>query len=151
MYFLCFLNKFYQLFMSLMIFYFMMYEAYCGFNWIPFCNWNLKKKKISRQLNLRGCWNLSFQLKKFQVPYFFPFKFQSKTSRLLFYILMYFLLCTSYAMLAVCVHGTYKEYMESILELGLKRMKRLHVHFSSGLPTDGEVISGKRFWEISFQ
>ncbi|XP_044491482.1 tRNA 2'-phosphotransferase 1 [Mangifera indica] len=44
----------------------------------------------------------------------------------------------------VCVHGTYKEYMESILELGLKRMKRLHVHFSSGLPTDGEVISGMR-------
>ncbi|TYG80378.1 hypothetical protein ES288_D02G211600v1, partial [Gossypium darwinii] len=41
----------------------------------------------------------------------------------------------------VCVHGTYKRNLESILESGLKRMKRLHVHFSSGLPTDGEVIS----------
>ncbi|KAG4159347.1 hypothetical protein ERO13_D02G170625v2, partial [Gossypium hirsutum] len=41
----------------------------------------------------------------------------------------------------VCVHGTYKRNLESILESGLKRMKRLHVYFSSGLPTDGEVIS----------
>ncbi|TMW93904.1 hypothetical protein EJD97_010990 [Solanum chilense] len=44
----------------------------------------------------------------------------------------------------VCVHGTYKKNLESILEHGLKRMKRLHVHFSCGLPTDGEVISGMR-------
>ncbi|OVA00128.1 Phosphotransferase KptA/Tpt1 [Macleaya cordata] len=44
----------------------------------------------------------------------------------------------------VCVHGTYKRNLESILQTGLKRMKRLHVHFSSGLPTDGEVISGMR-------
>ncbi|KAA8515925.1 hypothetical protein F0562_019104 [Nyssa sinensis] len=44
----------------------------------------------------------------------------------------------------VCVHGTYKKFLESILEHGLKRMKRLHVHFSCGLPTDGEVISGLR-------
>ncbi|TYI15028.1 hypothetical protein ES332_A08G160200v1 [Gossypium tomentosum] len=43
-----------------------------------------------------------------------------------------------------CVHGTYKRNLESILESGLKRMERLHVHFSSGLPTDGEVISGMR-------
>ena len=43
---------------------------------------------------------------------------------------------------AVCVHGTYKKNLESILQSGLKRMSRLHVHFSSGLPTDGEVISG---------
>ncbi|MFQ6626811.1 hypothetical protein Gotur_006407 [Gossypium turneri] len=43
-----------------------------------------------------------------------------------------------------CVHGTYKRNLESILESGLKRMKRLHVHFSSGLPSDGEVISGMR-------
>ncbi|KAB2039311.1 hypothetical protein ES319_D02G000300v1, partial [Gossypium barbadense] len=40
-----------------------------------------------------------------------------------------------------CVHGTYKRNLESILESGLKRMKRLHVYFSSGLLTDGEVIS----------
>ncbi|KAK6804400.1 hypothetical protein RDI58_002184 [Solanum bulbocastanum] len=44
----------------------------------------------------------------------------------------------------VCVHGTYKKNLESILEHGLKRMKRLHVHFSCGLPMDGEVISGMR-------
>ncbi|KAF8413032.1 hypothetical protein HHK36_001006 [Tetracentron sinense] len=44
----------------------------------------------------------------------------------------------------VCVHGTYKKNLESILQSGLKRMQRLHVHFSSGLPTDGEVISGMR-------
>ncbi|KAL0666148.1 hypothetical protein Bca4012_028852 [Brassica carinata] len=43
----------------------------------------------------------------------------------------------------VCVHGTYKN-LESILASGLKRMNRLHVHFSCGLPTDGEVISGMR-------
>ncbi|KAL6557240.1 hypothetical protein OROMI_017590 [Orobanche minor] len=45
----------------------------------------------------------------------------------------------------VCVHGTYKENLESILEGGLNRMNRLHVHFSCGLPTDGRVISGKIF------
>lgn len=44
----------------------------------------------------------------------------------------------------VCVHGTYKDNLQSILDSGLKRMERLHVHFSSGLPTDGEVISGMR-------
>ncbi|KAE9603219.1 hypothetical protein Lal_00018757 [Lupinus albus] len=44
----------------------------------------------------------------------------------------------------VCVHGTYKRNLESILGSGLKCMKRLHVHFSCGLPTDGEVISGMR-------
>ncbi|MED6223581.1 hypothetical protein PIB30_075351 [Stylosanthes scabra] len=44
----------------------------------------------------------------------------------------------------VCVHGTYRKNLDSILESGLKRMKRLHVHFSCGLPTDGEVISGMR-------
>lgn len=48
--------------------------------------------------------------------------------------------------MAVCVHGTYKKYLESILGSGLKRMERLHVHFSSGLPTDGKVISGKIFY-----
>lgn len=44
----------------------------------------------------------------------------------------------------VCVHGTYRKNLKSILESGLKRMQRLHVHFSCGLPTDGEVISGMR-------
>ncbi|KHN40148.1 tRNA 2'-phosphotransferase 1, partial [Glycine soja] len=44
----------------------------------------------------------------------------------------------------VCVHGTYRKNLASILGSGLKCMKRLHVHFSCGLPTDGEVISGMR-------
>ncbi|KAL5728095.1 2'-phosphotransferase [Ranunculus cassubicifolius] len=44
----------------------------------------------------------------------------------------------------ICVHGTYKRNLESILQSGLKRMKRLHVHFSRGLPSDGGVISGMR-------
>ncbi|KAK9103278.1 hypothetical protein Sjap_020532 [Stephania japonica] len=44
----------------------------------------------------------------------------------------------------VCVHGTYKKNLDSILQSGLKRMKRLHVHFCSGLPTDGTIISGMR-------
>ncbi|AQL02284.1 RNA 2'-phosphotransferase Tpt1 / KptA family [Zea mays] len=43
---------------------------------------------------------------------------------------------------SVCVHGTYRKNLDSILQSGLKRMARLHVHFSSGLPSDGEVISG---------
>ena len=52
-------------------------------------------------------------------------------------------LSSSLSLHTVCVHGTYKKNLESILDSGLKRMKRLHVHFSCGLPTDGEVISGK--------
>ncbi|KAJ6939725.1 tRNA 2'-phosphotransferase 1-like isoform X2 [Populus alba x Populus x berolinensis] len=46
--------------------------------------------------------------------------------------------------ISVCVHGTYKKNLDSILESGLKRMQRLHVHFSSGLPADVGVISGMR-------
>ncbi|XP_031485199.1 uncharacterized protein LOC116254165 isoform X2 [Nymphaea colorata] len=44
----------------------------------------------------------------------------------------------------VCVHGTYKKNLESILQTGLKRMTRVHVHFSCGLPSNEEVISGMR-------
>ncbi|XP_057532434.1 uncharacterized protein LOC130810408 isoform X1 [Amaranthus tricolor] len=44
----------------------------------------------------------------------------------------------------VCIHGTYKRLLEPILSSGLKRMNRLHVHFSHGLPSQGEVISGMR-------
>ncbi|CAN8318628.1 unnamed protein product [Cochlearia groenlandica] len=44
----------------------------------------------------------------------------------------------------VCIHGTYRKNLESILAYGLKRMNRMHIHFSCGLPTDGEVISGAR-------
>ncbi|XP_042046508.1 tRNA 2'-phosphotransferase 1-like isoform X1 [Salvia splendens] len=46
--------------------------------------------------------------------------------------------------ISVCVHGTYKKNLESILREGLKRMQRLHVHFCSGLPRDAEVVSGMR-------
>ncbi|KAI4973581.1 hypothetical protein ZWY2020_041362 [Hordeum vulgare] len=46
--------------------------------------------------------------------------------------------------ISVCVHGTYRKNVDSILKYGLKRMARLHVHFSSGLPSDGGVISGMR-------
>ncbi|KAL9245285.1 hypothetical protein vseg_018954 [Gypsophila vaccaria] len=51
---------------------------------------------------------------------------------------------TSAEDIPVCVHGTYKRFLDSILQSGLKRMSRLHVHFSSGLPTDNQVISGMR-------
>ncbi|KAF1002343.1 uncharacterized protein LOC141701695 [Apium graveolens] len=44
----------------------------------------------------------------------------------------------------VCVHGTYRENLPSILEHGLKCMKRLHIHFACGLPKDSDVISGMR-------
>ncbi|KAL6558147.1 hypothetical protein OROMI_018497 [Orobanche minor] len=44
----------------------------------------------------------------------------------------------------VCVHGTDKTNLESILREGLMRMQRLHVHFTSGLPTNFEVVSGMR-------
>lgn len=53
---------------------------------------------------------------------------------------------------AVCVHGTYKQNLELILQSGLKRMQRLHVHFANCLPTDGEVISGMyMYWYAFFQ
>ncbi|CAN0921445.1 tRNA 2'-phosphotransferase 1 [Linum grandiflorum] len=48
----------------------------------------------------------------------------------------------------VCVHGTYRKNLDSILQSGLKRMERLHVHFSCGLPTDGEVISGESLFDM---
>lgn len=44
----------------------------------------------------------------------------------------------------VCIHGTYKSALASILEHGLNRMKRNHIHMASGLPGEGGVISGMR-------
>lgn len=42
------------------------------------------------------------------------------------------------------VHGTSSEAWESIKATGLKIMKRTHIHFASGLPSDDGVISGMR-------
>uniref|UniRef100_A0A803NB08 2'-phosphotransferase n=1 Tax=Chenopodium quinoa TaxID=63459 RepID=A0A803NB08_CHEQI len=48
----------------------------------------------------------------------------------------------------VCVHGTHKRLLQSILASDLKRMSRLHVHFSCGLRSDGEVKSdGMKFYK----
>ncbi|EGC37728.1 hypothetical protein DICPUDRAFT_46322 [Dictyostelium purpureum] len=42
------------------------------------------------------------------------------------------------------VHGTYKKHLKSILENGLQKMERNHIHFAVGLPGEGQVISGMR-------
>lgn len=44
----------------------------------------------------------------------------------------------------LCVHGTYKKIISTILETGLKPMSRTHIHFASGYPEDNGVISGAR-------
>ncbi|EFJ36560.1 hypothetical protein SELMODRAFT_404681 [Selaginella moellendorffii] len=43
----------------------------------------------------------------------------------------------------VCVHGTFRNNFRGIRKTGLKRMKKNHIHFATGLPQDG-VISGMR-------
>ncbi|KAM0162608.1 hypothetical protein ACHAPG_001633 [Botrytis cinerea] len=44
-----------------------------------------------------------------------------------------------------CVHGTYFAFYEEILKSGgLKKMGRNHVHFGTGIPEDGGVVSGMR-------
>lgn len=47
-------------------------------------------------------------------------------------------------MIPVVVHGTYHSAWPLILESGLSRMERNHVHFASGLPSDFGVVSGMR-------
>lgn len=44
----------------------------------------------------------------------------------------------------VCIHGTYHAFLPSILEHGLSRMKRNHIHMATGMPNGDEVISGMR-------
>ena len=49
---------------------------------------------------------------------------------------------------SVCVHGTYRDYIESIKKQGLRpggdHSNRTHVHFAPFEPGDGRVISGMR-------
>lgn len=44
----------------------------------------------------------------------------------------------------VCIHGTYKRFLPLIMESGLNRMKRNHIHMARGIPGQDEVISGMR-------
>lgn len=46
--------------------------------------------------------------------------------------------------LELCVHGTYKKFINKILETGLKTMTRKHIHFATGYVGDEKVISGAR-------
>ena len=41
-------------------------------------------------------------------------------------------------------HGTYKHSLTRIMQAGLSRMKRNHIHMAAGLPGGGKVISGMR-------
>eukprot|EP00850_Spirogloea_muscicola_P012095 SM000077S21569 [mRNA] locus=s77:274061:276126:- [translate_table: standard] len=51
---------------------------------------------------------------------------------------------TDPAQIPVCVHGTFSRYVESIMNTGLNRMARNHIHFAKGLPKEAGVISGMR-------
>lgn len=44
----------------------------------------------------------------------------------------------------VCIHGTYKACLPLILENGLNKMQRNHIHMAAGLPGEDGVISGMR-------
>lgn len=48
------------------------------------------------------------------------------------------------ASIPLCIHGTYKNVLSSIIKNGLNRMKRNHIHFAIGEPNDLNVISGIR-------
>ncbi|XP_002962094.2 uncharacterized protein LOC9630666 [Selaginella moellendorffii] len=49
---------------------------------------------------------------------------------------------TSADQVPVCVHGTFRCFLPSIMRTGLNRMSRNHVHFAIGLPNEEGVISG---------
>lgn len=42
------------------------------------------------------------------------------------------------------IHGTYSKYIDSILENGLNRMNRQHIHLTTGIVGDKNVTSGMR-------
>ena len=42
------------------------------------------------------------------------------------------------------VHGTNEKAWNDIMNTGLNKMNRNHVHFAIGMPQEGEVISGAR-------
>jgi 2'-phosphotransferase len=44
----------------------------------------------------------------------------------------------------LCVHGTYKKFIDSIKKTGLNKMARTHIHLATGYPDDSTVISGAR-------
>ena len=53
---------------------------------------------------------------------------------------------------AEVVHGTYENVLDVIMETGLCRMARNHVHMAIGLPEQNTVISGMRTsCEIAFE
>lgn len=42
------------------------------------------------------------------------------------------------------IHGTYKKYIQEIMQLGLSKMKRTNIHMAADLPGESGVISGMR-------
>lgn len=42
------------------------------------------------------------------------------------------------------IHGTYMKYWPQIKQIGLSRMRRVHIHFACSLPGDPNVKSGIR-------
>mmetsp|Transcript_5699 Transcript_5699/g.13118 ORF Transcript_5699/g.13118 Transcript_5699/m.13118 type:complete len:239 (-) Transcript_5699:342-1058(-) len=51
---------------------------------------------------------------------------------------------TDAAELPVVIHGTYHKFLPLILEGGLCRMSRNHIHFAAAMPGEDGVISGMR-------
>lgn len=44
----------------------------------------------------------------------------------------------------LCVHGTYRKFINDIKKSGLRQMSRTHIHLATGYPNDSTVISGAR-------
>lgn len=52
---------------------------------------------------------------------------------------------TSPTDIPVCIHGTKAVNLPPIVQTGLNRMNRNHIHFATGLPGEMGVISGMRY------